>query len=68
MGWGSGSSTFSAVIVAVKPVVASKEDRKKIYRQIIAAFEEQDWDTQDECLGEDEAYDEVYAEIYPESD
>ncbi|RUM99000.1 hypothetical protein EET67_04995 [Pseudaminobacter arsenicus] len=66
MGWSSGSSTFSRIIEAVKPVVANKEDRKRIYRPIIEAFEDQDWDTQDECVGEDEAYDELYAELYPD--
>ena len=65
MGWSSGSSTFSGIIAAVLPVVADKEDRKRIYRPIIQAFEDQDWDTQDECVGEDEAYDELYAELYP---
>lgn len=66
MGWSSGSSTFSQIIEAVLPVVTKKEDRKKIYLPILKAFEEQDWDTQEECLGEDEAYDEVYAELYPD--
>ncbi|WP_421565717.1 hypothetical protein [Ochrobactrum sp. EDr1-4] len=65
MGWSSGSSTFSEIIKAVKPVVADKDDRKKIYRPILNAFEAQDWDTQDECVGEDEAYDELYNELYP---
>lgn len=35
MGWSSGSSLFSEVIAAVKPVVAEKEDRKRLYRKLI---------------------------------
>jgi hypothetical protein len=56
---------MSKVIAGVKPVVADKDDRKKIYRPIIEALEESDWDTQDECMGEDEAYDEAITELHP---
>ena len=68
MGWASGSTTFSQIIAAVKPEVANKDARKRIYLPIIEAFEDQDWDTMDECVGEDEAYDEIYAEKYPDDD
>ena len=66
MGWASGSRIFSEIIAAVKPHVADKDARKSIYRPIIEAFENDDWDTQDECLDEDEAYDEVMREIHPD--
>lgn len=66
MGWSSGSSTFSEIIAAVKPNVADKEARKRIYLPIINAFENSDWDTQDECLGQDDAYDEVLKEMHPD--
>ncbi|XKM40365.1 hypothetical protein A4U53_031030 [Rhizobium ruizarguesonis] len=56
---------MSKVIAGVKPVVADKDSRKAIYRPIIGALEDSDWDTQDECVGEDEAYDEIYFETYP---
>lgn len=68
MGWSSGSTTFSQVIAAVQPEVDDKEVRKRIYRPLIAAFEDQDWDTPDECVGEDDAYDELYAELYPDEE
>ena len=66
MGWASGSTLFSQIIEGVKPVVSDKEMRKAIYRPIIEAFEDADWDTLDECEGEDEAYDEVVREMHPE--
>lgn len=65
MGWASGSSVMSAVIGGVKPQVADKEARKAIYKPIIDELEAGDWDTQDECLGEDDAYDEVMREMHP---
>jgi hypothetical protein len=64
MGWSGGSELFNDIIRAVKPHVADKDVRKRIYQPIIEAFEDQDWDTQDECLGEDDAYDELYEEQY----
>lgn len=67
MGWASGSRLFSRVIAAVKPHVGDIETRKEIYRELIYAFEDHDWDTLDECLGEDPAYDAVFAEKYPEN-
>lgn len=65
MGWSSASSIMSDIITAIKPHVADKDARKKIYSPIIASLEEGDWDTQDECLGEDDAYDEVLQEMHP---
>lgn len=65
MGWSSGSRVFGDAIKAIKPNVPDKDTRKKIYVKLIEAFEEADWDTLDECLGEDEAYDEIYNERYP---
>lgn len=57
MGWGSASSLFSEIINNVQPHVADVEVRKKIYRPLIDAFRDMDWDTYDECRGEDPAYD-----------
>lgn len=68
MGWGSGSTVFSGVIAAVKVEVKDKEARKRIYAPIIEAFEAMDWDTLDECVGEDEAYDELYEAMYPDDE
>lgn len=64
MGWGSGSRLFDGIITTIKKNVTDFEARKRIYREMISEFEEMDWDTQDECLGVDSAYDEVYNEEY----
>ncbi len=65
MGWSSGSELFGEVIKAVTDRVSSVEDRKAIYKKLIPAFEDQDWDTQDECMGEDPAFDAAIKELHP---
>ena len=66
MGWASGADVMSGVIGAVQKEVKDKKSRKRIYKEIIEVLENSDWDTQDECRGEDSAYDEVLDELYPE--
>lgn len=64
MGWASGSRVFRSVIESVTAHVPDVSARKEIYRPIIDAFRDMDWDTLDECLGIDPAYDEIYNDIY----
>lgn len=64
MGWSSGSSLMSEVIVsALKHVPTSC--RKKFYKELIEAFEQCDCDTLYECEGIDKLYDAAYASLYP---
>lgn len=65
MGWASASIIMSDIIRGVSPVVPDKDTRKAIYVPIIKSLEDGDWDTQGECLGEDEAYDEAIKELHP---
>ena len=65
MGWAGGSDVMSGIIAAIKPRVLEKTQRQEIYREIITVMENRDWDTQDECLGEDPAYDVVVKELHP---
>lgn len=66
MGWSSASRIMSDIIAAVAPHVADKDVRKSIYAPIIDSLENGDWDTQDECLGEDDAYDEILKAKHPD--
>lgn len=65
MGWASASGIMNEVIDAVLPEVDDNEARKRIYKPIIKVLEDGDWDTQDESLGIDPAFDELMAEIHP---
>lgn len=64
MGWASGSILFDKVIDAVEPHVPA-EKRKALYIELIGAFEDQDWDTQDECMGRDPEFDAALKELHP---
>lgn len=59
MGWNQGSEIFDIIIKICVEHIPDKETRKKIYEPIFNSFCEQDWDTENECLGQDDAYDEV---------
>lgn len=63
MGWSSGSELFDEVIKAVQPRVPDAATRKAIYLDLIPAFEDHDWDTEDECLGSDPMFDAAYREL-----
>jgi hypothetical protein len=63
MGWSSGSELFGKVIEAIKPAVPDEEARVAIYTKLIPEFENQDWDTQDECLDMDPAYDRALTKL-----
>lgn len=65
MGWSSGSEIMNRVIAAVKPHVTDFETRKSIYTPIIEALEDGDWDTQDESVGEDDAFDSALKDLHP---
>jgi len=60
MGWSSGSELFGGIIEALKPTIPDAAMRQTVYEKLIPLFEDQDWDTQDECLGTDPAFDKAY--------
>lgn len=69
MGWSSGSKVFSEIIQVLLETVENDETRKEIYAGLIEIFENTaDCDTLYECKGEDDAFDEVLEEYYPEDD
>lgn len=67
MGWASGSRLMSDLIESVKNNVDNFESRVDLYLEMIKNFEDADCDTLDECLGEDEAFDEAWNRSFPEN-
>ncbi len=65
MGWASGSLLFTDIINILQPEILDKGKRKEVYKKLIEAFQEEDWDTENECLGKDTAYDAALEEMYP---
>lgn len=63
MGWASGSELMNGVIGALNETKLDAKERQVFYKKVIAAFEDRDWDTQDECLGSDSAFDAAMREL-----
>ena len=66
MGWSSGTTLMGEIIDAVQSKVKDKKLRKSLYLSIISAFENADWDGQDECEGIDDAFDKALKELHPD--
>jgi hypothetical protein len=65
MGWAVGSILMNAIIGTVRINVPNPVARRRIYRDIVKAFDEHDWDTHAECLGADPTFDDVLEELHP---
>lgn len=65
MGRSSGTDIMQAVIAAVKSQVSSVGSRQSIYKDVITAMEDADWDCQQECQGMDPAYDAALKALHP---
>jgi hypothetical protein len=57
MGWCGGSSLMEILIDSLKKNVKDAKKRIAIYEDMIRAFMDEDWDTVDECIGMDPAFD-----------
>ncbi len=69
MSWASGSQLLSQVRDSVMTLDnTSHEDLVYVFKYIIQDFRDFDCDTVDECLGNSEAFDEAYDELYGEPD
>ena len=66
MGWSSGTSVVRDMIEIIKKHVENFDTRVEMYVELIDAFSSHDWDNYDEVLGEDEAYDEAYGQLFPD--
>jgi len=66
MGWNKGSGLFERLIEVLFDKVDDPDTREEIYVEMIAAFEDLDCDTLQECLGEDEAFDSALRLVYEE--
>ena len=66
MGWSRGSRVMGEIITALQPHLPDDEARKGVYKILIDCFENMDWDTQNECEGEDPAFDAAMEELHPD--
>ena len=66
MGWATGSEVMNRIIRDLPEQVPDDDQRQAVYKVLIKGMEAADWDTEEECLGEDEAFDLALKELYPE--
>jgi hypothetical protein len=66
MGWASGGDLYRQIIEALKRLVPDDAERARVHKMLIPLFESADWDTQDECLWVDPAFDDALFTLHPE--
>jgi hypothetical protein len=59
MGRASLTEPFQKLIEVVKENVPDKQVRFKIYEAVYTAFQDLDWDTDYECAGMDDVFDDI---------
>lgn len=67
MGWSRGSSLFEEVAGVIRSHVTDYADRIDIYKQLIPIFEDNDAELYDVYGSVDEAFDEAWSDLYPET-
>ena len=63
MGWSEGSEIFGTIIESIKLHVSDEKIRQAIYEPIIESFFSKDWDTDNECIDEDKAFEKALKKI-----
>lgn len=63
MGWAGGSELMNKCIAVIQKEVPDAEARQRIYSVMIQAFDREDWDTHDESMGTDPAFDAAMNDI-----
>lgn len=66
MGWASGSDLFGDVIAVLKKHVKDDKQRAKMYKPLIVAFQDHDWDTEMECVDADPVFAKVLKKMHPD--
>lgn len=66
MSWKSGTRIFVGIIDSLNEANIPDETRKEIYENLWNVFEDADFDSWYDLLGEDDIFDELYNEKYPE--
>jgi hypothetical protein len=66
MGWAGGSRPMRKIIETINKEIDDDSTRTRIYRVLIDEFENEDWDTQGECLGIDSAFDQALRQQHPD--
>jgi hypothetical protein len=66
MGWASGGQVMQEIIDLFQDEIKDDQVRYRLYKGVINALEGNDWDTQDEFIGSDDAYDKALKDLHPD--
>jgi len=66
MGWTGGTGIMQAAIAGADDAGLDALERAALYKRLLDALEDLDWDTQDECMGEDPVFDAVLRAQHPD--
>ena len=65
MGWSGGTHIADVMTHSIEGQVPLQHTRVKIYKDLIVALENADWDNLSECIGISDAFDEALKEHDP---
>jgi hypothetical protein len=57
VGWARGTDLVRRIVRVVRDTVSDPATRRAIYAELIDAFQDADWDTEDEARGLDPVFD-----------
>lgn len=66
--WSNGTTIFEEIATVIRSNVSDYEARCDIYREMIPIFEDNGAELFDIYNSVDEAFDEVWSEMYPQED
>jgi hypothetical protein len=68
MGWARGADVARGIIEAAIRIGMCATMRRWLYLEIIPVLEDEDWDTQDECMDDDPEFAAAMKQLHPEWD
>lgn len=66
--WSTGTSIFEEIAAVLRANIPDYESRIDIYRELISIFEDNGAELYDVYESVDEAFDDVWRELYPDND
>ncbi len=66
MGWSSGRALATKMIDLIDYLSDNEYEKVQVFHDMINAFEDFDCDNLHECIGDSEAFDKAFQEMYPE--
>lgn len=66
MGWARGADVANGSIKAINRTNLRPSEKRQFYLDIVPVLEDEDWDTQDECMEDDPVFEAAMKHLHPE--